>query len=100
MSVQLITRQLLLWAKPRVASPEYIGGKPIIIPYNDEQPKYLWTLYSQTDRHNKPKLPYTPEHHRNAFLESRIHDYEIKNGNLHYYSRVSDGGVWLLLEFC
>jgi len=48
-----------------------------------------------------PKLPFTPVHTENAFLEDHVHDYVLRQGQFHYYSRVTDltkSGVWLLFE--
>ncbi|WP_417744815.1 hypothetical protein [Rosistilla oblonga] len=41
----------------------------------------------------------TPVHFQNAFLESEIHDWSWNNGVFKYFSRVSDGDIWLLFEF-
>ena len=87
--------QQLIWIPKR----ETVG--PIVVPYNYKvTPKYLWTLYHYNEESIKPILPYIARHNISAFLESSIHDYDIRNGNLYYYSRITDGNVWLLLEFC
>jgi len=70
-----------------------------------ERPKRVWTLIGQCDENKPPSLPYTPKHLDNAFLEDYIHDWDLRDrvGSeekvFHYYSRVSDGSVWLLLEW-
>ncbi len=62
----------------------------------DKCPTRVWTLLCQ----EKPDLPIKPVHFENAFLEDRHHDWEFLNdGRLKYFSRVSDGDVWLLLEY-
>jgi hypothetical protein len=61
----------------------------------DECPRRVWTVLGEA----KPELPMKPIHFENAFLEDRGHDWEYRNGKLKYFSRVSDGGVWLLLEY-
>ena len=69
------------------------------IPYKGEKPKRLWTLYEELYSNVRPILPYQPIHHFNAFIEDYVHDWDIRNGFLYYYSRVSGGGTWALLEF-
>lgn len=65
----------------------------------DEKPKLLWTLALERDGNKEPELPIIPVHGRNAFLEDFVHDWNWSNGKLRYYSRISNGGVWLLLEY-
>ncbi len=86
-------RQELIWM------PKGIDvGAPCLrcrLDYNGERPKRLWTILGQ----EKPILPMIPSHGVNAFLEDYIHDWDIVNGKLQYYSRISEGECWLLLEF-
>jgi len=69
------------------------------IPYKGDIPKYLWSLPLCVDKDNPPDLPYLPVHFKNAFLESKIHDYDINGGMLRYYGCDTEGGIWALLEF-
>ena len=61
----------------------------------------MWTLYGHTDQSKAPELPFIPAHNVNSFLEDPVHDwdYRPKSKTLKYYSRVTEGGCWLLLEF-
>jgi hypothetical protein len=50
----------------------------------------------------RPTLPFVPVHLKTAFLEDFVHDWIIRSGRFHYYSRVVDirtTGIWLLLEW-
>ena len=89
--------QTLLW----VGEGEDVGAfvKRQRIPYNGEMPKRVWTLFGWNDPKQPPALPFEPEHLRNAFIEDRGHDWEIRNGVFAYMSRVVENNVWLLLEF-
>lgn len=58
----------------------------------------VWVLIGRVDEHDIPNLPIQPIHGQNAFLESRVHDYYIKDGKLIYSGIMREGGVWLLLE--
>jgi len=51
-----------------------------------------------TDKNKPPELPYIPVHLKNAFLEDRVHDWDIVQGYFRYYSRISEGDIWILLE--
>jgi hypothetical protein len=65
-----------------------------------EEPTRVWTLYASMGLpEEKPELPIVPRHHHNAFLEDHFHDWRHEKGRLVYYSRIADGGVWVLLEF-
>lgn len=75
------------------------GHARIKVPYSGPVPKRLWTLFMYFDENQLPSDSIYPRHNVNAFLEDRIHDWDVRNGALHYYSRISQGGNWLLLEF-
>jgi hypothetical protein len=90
-------RQELLWMPEGIDVGAY--AKRCQVPYKGEVPSKLWTLYPHTSEATPPELPYTPIHNENAFLEDPHHDWRIVKEGLNYYSRVSEGGVWLLLEF-
>lgn len=62
----------------------------------DAAPTRVWTAIP-TDV--KPPLPKKMRHHDNGFLEDRIHDWNWSNGKLRFYSRVTDGDCWLVLEY-
>lgn len=78
-----------------------VGGHPAVAwPWlGRPRPKRVWTLLSS----EKPELPIVPRHHHNAFLETYVHDWDLTGGAdccvFHYHSRLSGGGVWLLLEW-
>jgi hypothetical protein len=65
----------------------------------DRKPKRVWTLYQAHGEDDLPELPMRPQHGFNAFLEDFVHDWNWRNGMFRYYSRVSQGEQWLLLEF-
>lgn len=73
-----------------------LGERAPTIPV-DEKPKRLWTLFASPEA--QPTLPIVPIHHHNAFLEDYLHDWNWRNGELRYGSRVTSGRVWLLLEY-
>lgn len=109
-------KQELLWLPKGVQRPDTFAAKVPLVAYPfDAEPKKLWTLPRETDQKKPPRLPYAPVHNQNAFLEDKLHDWKIvKKGMgiqtetslgdeivsfLDYFSRVSDGGCWVLLEF-
>ena len=59
----------------------------------------IWTLY---DGNKNPEykfdLPIKPVHFLNAYLEERVNDWRQDGTILKYYSRISDGNVWILVE--
>jgi hypothetical protein len=63
-----------------------------------EKPSKVWTLYHFRDLEVVPALPYMPVHHKNAFVEDYVHDWNWRDGKFRYFSRILDGRVWLLLE--
>ena len=65
----------------------------------EKNPFRVWTLLRENDKMNPPKLPISPVHLQNAFLEENIHDYRYRNGTLRYSSRVVDDCVWILVEY-
>lgn len=66
-----------------------------------EKPWRVWTLMGpdSMDETKMPALPIVPRHNHNAFIEDHIHDWRVEEGRLLYYSRISEGGCWILLEF-
>lgn len=67
-----------------------------------EKPKRVWTLIQrgiEDSKDHPPKLPITPKHNDNAFLEDYMNDWNWHDGVLHYYSRVARDSVWILCEF-
>lgn len=64
-----------------------------------ERPSRIWTLYRHRDPNLSPSLPFVPVHHQNAWLEDVGHDWNWRGGKLRYSSGVTDGRVWLLLEY-
>ena len=67
--------------------------------YSGLEPDRLWTLFLHTDQESPPTLPFKAHHGQNAFIEDKMHDWNVQKGFLNYFSRVSEGGSWLLLEF-
>lgn len=63
-------------------------------------PRYVWTLFRDTDENAPPALPILPQHKVNAFMEDRVHDWTTtRDGLFKYFSRVTDEPVWVLLEY-
>lgn len=63
-----------------------------------ERPFRVWTLFHSEQ--TPPALPIQPLHNVNAFLEDKLHDWNIDNKNmLRYYSRVALNSVWILVEY-
>ena len=65
----------------------------------EREPFRVWTIMGNQDPEDKPKLPISPVHLRNAFMEDKTHDWKWRQGKLRYYSRVADHSVWVLCEF-
>ena len=63
------------------------------------RPRSVWTLLREQDLNKKPTLPILPVHGQNAFFEDFIHDWHYARGELRYFSRICNGGVWVLVEF-
>lgn len=63
-----------------------------------KKPVTVWTLFRETDPNKIPSLPIHP-HRGIAFPEDELHDWAWKNGRLRYFSRLNEGGVWVLLEY-
>lgn len=91
-------RQAVLWVPfgPKPGRPD--GHHPVAL---GERPSRLWTLlmpeYNNPEK--VPPLPITPRHQYNAFIEDSIHDWDHRKGMLYYFSRVTDRGTWVLLEY-
>jgi hypothetical protein len=78
------------------ADPDEVGHPVVEWPWPGRQrPERVWTLLAP----EAPRLPIVPKHQHNAFLEGYMHDWDLVGGAFHYYSRLSGGGVWLLLEW-
>ncbi len=93
-----MTTQRLIWLPPESNVPGTgTGGVRLACP--EGRPVRLWTLFGATDEKAPPVLPFTPKHHDNAFLEDHVHDWRMEESTLRYYSRVTEGGCWLLLEY-
>lgn len=89
-------RQELVYI-PRHDGPDPTRKRSALCPV---KPKRVWTLFDQMEEpDNPPTLPIVPRHNVNAFIEDRIHDWDVHDGRIVYYSRVTPGGCWLLLEF-
>lgn len=90
-------RQELLWIPHGVDTGAYT--LKCDVPYSGKEPDSVWTLPWHTDPDSPPELPFAPKHFDNAFYEDRFHDWTIRDGVFRYRSRVSEGHVWVLLEF-
>jgi hypothetical protein len=76
----------------------YAPKCPCEIEFNLEAPDRLWSWYGWIGV-GIPTLPVTPVHFKGFFFEDRIHDWNIRNGKIHYYSRIVENACWLLLEY-
>jgi hypothetical protein len=63
------------------------------------EPNRVWTAVYNHDENKPPDLPCTPVHGYGWFAEDYMHDWNWRKGMLDYSSRVSDGPVWVLLEY-
>lgn len=91
-------KQKLLWVPPAIDCGAFVKRAPRI-PFTDPEPHRVWTLFMEKDESKPPKLPITPVHRVNAFMEDYVHDWNVFRGKFLYASRIEDGGVWLLLEY-
>lgn len=103
-------RQAAVWI------PRRGDGGPAPTVAVPEKPERVWTLlYDGKEGEpphwlsGTPKTPGTtlrdgppgllPQHRVNAFLEDPSHDWTWRDGVLRYFSRLNDGGCWILLEY-
>lgn len=91
-------KQKLLWI-PKGKDISAYALKCDPVPFKDKTPDIVWTLFLETNENKPPQLPIIPKHNHNAFLEDKMHDWNVRNGEFHYYSRISEGEVYLLLEW-
>lgn len=84
------TRQEVVFF-PKEAFGSHRKGIPLA-----EKPQRIWTAMP-TDV--KPELPVKMVHLQTGFLEDFLHDWNYHNGTLRYYSRVTSGDVYLVLEY-
>jgi hypothetical protein len=75
-----------------------VRAVPVPVKFRESDVARVWTLYNETDKSKPPTLPYVPVHHHNAFMEDRIHDWNIVADKFRYGSRVMDRDVWVLVE--
>jgi len=75
-----------------------VRAVPIPVDFRESDVAHVWTLYNETDKSKPPALPFSPVHNHNAFIEDRLHDWNIINGKFRYGSRVMDQDVWVLVE--
>jgi hypothetical protein len=91
-------KQKLLWLPPGIDTGA--THKKCMVEYLGPEPDRLWILPEYRAKELKPRLPYTPVHHHNAFLEDKMHDWSIRGRFLKYHGVLAtEGSVWLLLEF-
>ena len=53
----------------------------------------IWTILDAKTILGPARKP-QPVHHVNALVEDHIHDWNLTNDRLHYYSRTSEKGQW------
>lgn len=94
------TKQVLIWSGDVVPSTNPDGVVFPKIPFDQGEIKKLYTLFNESDVNKKPSLPIVPVHLKNCFIEDKVHDWQqdIDAKSIHYYSRITGQGVWLLLE--
>lgn len=93
--------QRLLYIKFHEKKPGMVSrlAIPQSVDFWNHQVEAVWTLYLHSDETAPPPLPYRPVHNKNAFLEDRMHDWNIDNNRqFKYASRVTDEPVWVLIE--
>ena len=92
------TKQKVIWIKWVPDSSRITGGvfEPMKLKI---KPLRVYTLFNETTKSRKPKLPITPVHRENCFYEDWIHDWNFHNGQFRYYTRVMDCSVWILVEY-
>lgn len=73
-------------------------AKPYPVDFQESDVHHVWTLYHHQDRDKPPELPFYPVHHKNAFSEDYMHDWNIHQGKFRYGSRVTDEPVWVMVE--
>ncbi len=96
-----VVRQEVYWVNP-------VESRLIEMPHG-QRPYRLWSLFRDEDPKVKPPLPILPSHRHNAFLEDYVHDWnehvlvladkKTRKHHIHYYSRITDTGLWVLMEF-
>lgn len=91
-----MTERKLLWMPEGVGSCEKTCPP---MPYDGDVPKKLWSLRDFCDPDNPPPLTIELKHSISTFMEDKGHDWVIRKGQLFYRSQVTDGGLWLMLEF-
>lgn len=102
---QEVPRQELIWLEPGVKTKAPAKQvPPVKVSFGlKDRPLRLWTLFRYRNKDKVPVLPFVPIHFKNAFLESFTHDWNVRErpeGNeLRYFSRLTEGGVWVLLEW-
>lgn len=89
-----MTEQYLLWVDAYAP-----GQYSALLEWAGPRPRFVWSLFSY-ERNRPPEIPLEPIHMLNGFLEDYIHDWVMVPGKplIKYFSRVSTGGHWLLLE--
>lgn len=94
-----VTQQVFVWMDEAQDVGAFANKySPIDLPEEGE-PNRVWTLYQNLDKDNEPEFPFEPKHLKNAFLEDKVHDWNVRGGKFHFATRVTDTGVWLLFEY-
>jgi hypothetical protein len=96
--MEKIISQKLLW----IPEGKDVGAthKKCVVKYTGKVPYRVWALPSFRKKEDKPQLPYSPVHHKNSFLEDKMHDWHIVQDKFLYHGcMATEGSVWLLLEF-
>ena len=99
-ALRLEPRQELIWMPPQDGWPMKAPWK-----FGPGRPLRLWSLPKYDKESHPPQLPYQLKHGTTAYVDNFMDDYQIKGGELFYYSHyiskgdLKDQGIWLLAEF-
>ena len=89
-------KKIVLW----IGEWGFFNGLPRALPVDcPRRPDQVWTLPREQRQDRPPDPALVPQHRVNAFLEDPMHDWLWKSGKLHYYSRMMDSPVWVLLVY-
>ncbi len=68
--------------------------------FSERKIKSLWTILDQTVL-SSPIDELEPKHHMGYFFEQKMHDWDVSDGKLFYYSRCGEIGdpAKILVEF-
>lgn len=58
----------------------------------------FWVLLGVENVNTEPSIPKVLLHHKNAFMEDRMHDYDVRENHLRYFGSFTDKDKWVVLE--